>query len=77
MTLQQHCLLDAAQHARARQYIEEAIVGFLADPPGNAYQSGYLAALLAVHREAFGMADTTETLAARDLLRPLPVVAWA
>jgi hypothetical protein len=51
-----------------RQALDEAILQFLADPPATAFQSGYLAALLWVHRECFQLPDTTETNAARDML---------
>lgn len=36
-----------------RGYIFDGIESFLADPPDSAYQTGYLAALLAVAKEGF------------------------
>ena len=37
----------------AENYIKEAIDGFMRDPPDTDYQSGYLAALLVIQKEAF------------------------
>lgn len=53
---------------RTRDYIEGQILGYLLDPPVNAYHCGYLVALLKVHQEALCLPPCPETIAAERLL---------
>lgn len=39
---------------KATRYIEQALIGFINDPADSDFQSGYLAALLAIYEEGLG-----------------------
>lgn len=51
---------------RASRYIEQAFVGYLADPADSDFQRGHLSALLTMYREGLGKGAGDDRLALLD-----------
>jgi hypothetical protein len=54
--------------ARITPLLEQAISGFLIDPPDTDYQRGYLAAVLWAYREGLGKGKTDARIEAAEKL---------
>lgn len=53
---------------RVGPYVSSAIDGFLNDPPDSPFQRGYLAALVAIYKEALGRDKSDARLIAAERL---------